>query len=173
MRTFVAAWPSRQVVDALRRVRRPERPGVRWTTAPQWHVTLRFLGDVEPARIDPLASALAEAVTGLAPVQVELARRARRYGAAAVGVPVVGLEGVAAAVASVSGGRPERRFSGHLTIARTRGRVPRSATALVLPALRWTVEELTMVRSHLEPAGARYEVLRRVPLSGDSAPVPA
>ncbi len=47
MRLFVAVWPSAAVVDELRGLERPARPGVRWTTADQWHVTLRFLGEME------------------------------------------------------------------------------------------------------------------------------
>ena len=47
MRLFVAVRPNEAVLDAVAGLARPERPGVRWTTQPQWHVTLRFLGGVD------------------------------------------------------------------------------------------------------------------------------
>ena len=59
MRLFVAAWPPADVVEALRGLDRPVVTGMRWTTADQWHVTLRFLGDVDdPA---PVVAALTAA----------------------------------------------------------------------------------------------------------------
>ena len=51
VRLFVAVWPPESVVEMLLGLDRPEGPELRWTTEPQWHVTLRFLGEVEtPAR---------------------------------------------------------------------------------------------------------------------------
>ena len=48
-RLFVAVWPPPEVLDVLAALPRTERPGVRWTTRDQWHVTLRFLGMADPA----------------------------------------------------------------------------------------------------------------------------
>ena len=47
VRLFVAVWPPESVVEMLLGLDRPEGPDLRWTTEPQWHVTLRFLGDVD------------------------------------------------------------------------------------------------------------------------------
>ena len=60
MRLFVAVWPPADVIDGLRGLERPSVDGVRWTTPDQWHVTLRFLGEL------PSASALSAALHGTA-----------------------------------------------------------------------------------------------------------
>ena len=49
-RMFIAAWPPSAVLDALDALPRRDVAGVRWTTREQWHVTLRYLGDVDPDR---------------------------------------------------------------------------------------------------------------------------
>jgi 2'-5' RNA ligase len=167
MRLFVAAWPSRPVLGALRRLQRPELAAVRWTTEAQWHITLRFLGEVEDP--EPVAEALTAGLRRVAPADVVADRRARRYGPSAVGVPVRGLEAIAAAVAAATAawGQIETRpFRGHLTLARRRGRVPAATLSVGLPVLRWHADEVCLVRSHLGAAGARYETMRAVVLTG-------
>jgi 2'-5' RNA ligase len=121
-------------------------------------VTLRFLGDVDD--VAPITAELERRLAGAAPATAVTARRARRFGASAIGVPVAGLDELAGAV----GGR--QPFKGHLTLARCRGQVPSAAMATGLPVLEWPVGEVALVRSHLDRAGARYETLRVFPLSG-------
>ena len=167
MRLFVATWPSRSAVGALRRLKRPDLAGVRWTTEQQWHVTLRFLGDVVDP--EPIAEALTAGLRGVARADVVADRRARRFGPSTVGVPVHGIEAIAAAVASATAqwGKAETRpFRGHLTLARCRGRVPASTLSIGLPALQWQADEVCLVRSHLRPSGAAYETLETISLAG-------
>jgi 2'-5' RNA ligase len=52
VRLFVAVWPPNDVVDVLADLPRPDVAGVRWTTQGQWHVTLRFLGQVAADDVD-------------------------------------------------------------------------------------------------------------------------
>ena len=46
MRLFVAVVPPADAVAALGRLQHPEHPAIRWSPPSQWHVTLRFLGEV-------------------------------------------------------------------------------------------------------------------------------
>jgi 2'-5' RNA ligase len=164
-RLFVAVWPSRHVIGSLRRLPRLDHPQVRWTTERQWHVTLRFHGDVDDPT--PVGDALEAGLVAVAPAVATAERRARRYGPGALGVPVHGLDELATAVEAATarwGTARGRPFRGHLTLARCRGRVPAAAMATGLPALRWDVDEVALVRSHLDRAGARYETLRVVGL---------
>lgn len=168
MRLFVAVWPPPAVVATLAALPRPEVDGVRWTTADQWHVTLRFLGEV--ADPGPVTEALAAAVGGVRTVEATLGPSLRRLGRGVLCVPVAGLEPLAAAVveATRSLGDPveDRPFRGHVTLARTRGRqrMP-GALAGGAAAGRWPVDEVTLVRSRLSAGPARYEVVERVPTS--------
>lgn len=165
VRLFVAVWPSAEVVATLRGLPRPVVPKLRWTTEDQWHVTLRFLGDVpeEAGR-----AVLAEVRFGSRPRAV-MGPEVGRSGDQLVHVPVAGLEALAAAVeeAAVAVGGPPaaRRFWGHLTLGRANRRradLRRLAGTPVDGA--WDVGEVTLVASALHPQGARYSVVARVPL---------
>lgn len=170
-RLFVAVWPPDDLVRWLRSMDRPERPGLRWTTEDQWHVTVRFLGDVPDESVGAVAGGLGEMVGRLGPVPVRALAgpRPRGLGGRVWVLPVAGLDGLAAAVVTATSGvvpmeEPPRPFRGHLTLARTRR--PGSLSGLPAPAVesRWDVRELTLVRSELRPTGARYEVVERWPL---------
>lgn len=161
-RLFVAVWPPPEVlalVDALPRV---QRPGVRWTTREQWHVTLRFLGTCEvKAAVDALAGVRASATTAV------LGTRVERLGRGVLMLAVDGLDAIAAEVnrATAGVGRPpeNRPFRGHLTLARLRG-TGAGALADQVVGASWVVSDVTLVQSHLHPRGAHYETLLSVPL---------
>jgi 2'-5' RNA ligase len=168
MRLFVAVWPPEDVLDAVAALPRPAVVGVRWTRRDQWHVTLRFLGEVEEAALADLAVAIG--AVGLPSVRATLGPAVERLNPRIVSVPVAGLDGVGAAVIEATAGfgkPPERRpFRGHLTLARLQGvRKWELADALGAPIDEsWTVDALHVVRSHLSPKGARYETVAEVPL---------
>jgi 2'-5' RNA ligase len=156
-RLFVAAWPPEEVLDLLAALPRPEEAGVRWTRRDQWHVTLRFLGRADPdvagVALAGVRSPVAEAVLG--PLTARLGR-------SVVVAPVAGLDALAEAVVASTAavGEPPdpRPFTGHVTLARLRGRPACGVTGFRCSA-RFTVREVLLVRSHLHQEGARYEVL--------------
>lgn len=174
VRLFVAVWPSPEVVALLHSLPRPaSRPGadlIRWTGPEQWHVTLRFLGEVSDAVVGEVEAVLAQVAARLAPALAVLGPATACFGNSVLMVPVSGLERLAAATAEATatfGSDPgERRpFVGHLTLARSRRRRlgPLAGQAL---AASWTAYDLTLVRSTTSPTGARYDVLARFTLSG-------
>jgi len=146
---------------------RPALDGVRWTSPDQWHVTLRFLGEL------PDASALSAALHGvvLPAAAAVMGLAAERPSASLLWLPVAGLDALAAVVIGATGslGQPaERGFRGHLTLARARPRAPRSLLRGLPPlelAARWEVGEVTVVRSTTGGAGSRYDVVERFPAS--------
>ena len=156
-RLFVAASPSAQVCELLTALPRPEVAGVRYTTREQWHVTLRFLGEVSRREAADafarVAFAAAEAVVG---------PTVARLGKAVVIAPVHGLDAVAAAVSIAMDGvgdPPDYEvFTGHLTLARLKARVRPPMLGAPIDA-RFAVREIHLVRSHLSAQGARYETL--------------
>jgi 2'-5' RNA ligase len=158
MRLFVAVWPPPEVVARLGELRRRDRDGVRWTTADQWHVTLRFLGEVDDSA--PVIDALVRAQ--LTPAEARLGPASESFGRHVVAVPVAGLDdlarGVIAATAAFGKPPPDRDYHGHITLARLRLGNPRSLAGAPIEA-RWAVEDVRLVRSHLHPDGARYEDL--------------
>jgi RNA 2',3'-cyclic 3'-phosphodiesterase len=170
-RCFVAVWPSPDVVTALAALPRPAKEGLRWTTESQWHVTLRFFGDLAPAEVTSATAALSVAATSLAELPTAQGGPGTRFlGPGLVVWPVDGLgaaaEVVERATALIGQPVPERRFFGHVTIARGRGGADlRSARHLLTPlAMSWTVNSLSLVQSELHPDGARYRDLDRFPV---------
>lgn len=172
MRLFVAVRPDDAVVDQLAALERPLVDGVRWTTRDQWHITMRFFGEVEDAA--GIEVALRDGAARSHVARAELGLDVQRVGNM-LWAPVAGLDEVAASVisATASFGAPpdDRRFRGHITLARHRSRkkgsVLRAAQGQPLSG-SWDVHEVELVRSHLGRGGSRYEAVARVPLGSDS-----
>ncbi len=155
------------------------------------HVTLRFLGEVDPARVPVLASALGPALADLAPVAVAMAGGgafpdARRPRVLWVGLQDGGgLARIAARIEEVLGGLgfppPDHPFRAHLTLARirseARGAGPHPACAreaahrLSETGLlgRFMAQEVTLFASELAPSGAIHTPLASFPLEGGPA----
>ncbi|MFP5256460.1 MAG: RNA 2',3'-cyclic phosphodiesterase [Acidimicrobiia bacterium] len=173
MRLFVGLWPPPPVLDAVARLRHPDHAGLRWTTREQWHVTLRFLGEVDAHDLPALTQQLEEGLAGHPAVEVTLGPAVEWLGGRRQGVlvvPTTGAAGLSKAVVegtSGFGGPPEPRpFRGHLTLARVRRGHPAPAgLAGELIRATWRAEGVAVVRSHLEPSGARYETMAEVALA--------
>ena len=165
-RLFVAVALPEEALDLVGALARPDVEGLRWTSREQWHVTLRFLGSVED--VDGVRDALAG--VAVARGDAVLGPEIGRFGQRVLHIPVAGLDDVAAAVveATAAIGRPpeDRPFSGHVTLARARGkrRVDLRPLTGVSITATWPVEDITLFESRLHPKGARYEVVDRFPL---------
>lgn len=177
----VARRAAADLAAALR-----EGPGgdaVRWVRPEALHVTLRFLGDIDPAEVARLARCVGEQ---LAPLEVfdlslgsvQLFPSARRPRVVALQVaPPAPLERLAAAVERgvVAAGLPaeERPFRAHLTLGRVRRgeRAPATRGLAAPEGTACQVAETVLFRSDLGPAGARYTPLERLELGGGGAPL--
>ena len=176
MRLFVAVWPPPPVVDVLAALERPAAAGVRWTDPAQWHVTLRFLGDVAEDSVPDVVAALADVAARLAPAEAVLGSALAAFGPSVLYAPVDGLAAWADPLgAGRASGRsvaaratePGTAFVGHVTVARgRRGRGPQRGdvrplvgTALPAGPRTWVADSFALVRSHLGHDGARYETL--------------
>jgi RNA 2',3'-cyclic 3'-phosphodiesterase len=155
-RLFVAVWPPDDVLDQLRSLPRPDTPSVRWSTEDQWHVTLRFLGNVDD--VDEVRDALATIELPAADVRVGPATK--RLGNGILMLPVHGVDDLAHEVLRVTDEivpAVERHFTGHLTVARarSRGAIPKSLEGSPFDA-SWTAPSFALVRSQTKPSGAVY-----------------
>jgi len=166
VRCFVAVWPTPDVADAIASLPRPAVDGLRWSSKEQWHVTLRFFGEIGREDVQAATKALRSVAREVEqPVTATGGPSTRFLGPALVIWPVDGLAGAASAVQRATDviGQPlfERKFLGHITLARGhRGTNLRSSVHLLAPLDRsWPVTSLTLVQSVLRPEGARYRVL--------------
>jgi RNA 2',3'-cyclic 3'-phosphodiesterase len=169
VRLFVAADLPVTVRRLLSALPHPARPGLRWTTPAQWHVTLRFLGEVDEPE------AVAEAL-GVIPSTLESDRVEAVLGPASawfarnwvLQIPISGVEALAGVVLEATsrwGPSEEPAFAGHVTLARFRGPGSPPANLAGMPLnARFDVPEVVLYRSSPRPGGSAYEALWRVPV---------
>ncbi len=165
-RLFVAVWPPDEVVEHLRSLRRKDQRGIRFVPPENWHMTLRFLGEADEREV---VAALDEFDRGDPPPPVaRLGPAVDVMGGRALVIPVAGLDELARSVERATkhlGEPPRKRFVGHLTLARC-ARGARMPEVLGAPfADEFTVAEIALVQSRLEPTGARYETVASWPAS--------
>jgi len=169
------------IVEATRELR-DTLDGVRWVPEEQLHLTLRFLGDVEAARVDGVAEALRRGVGDRAPFALELSGAGRFPSRGEPRVLWLGvtrppaLRAVHAAVeqslATVGLEGDGRPFRPHVTLGRVRrGRRLSPSLSGVLDRVSFAaacpIKSFSLMRSSLSPAGAKHEVVAVVPLAGD------
>ncbi len=157
---------------------------VRWVRPEGIHLTLKFIGEVEPERLPAIREQLGQAVTEQPGIRLSLARvgsfkdrRAPRVVWAGVqDEPQQSLlklaESIETWLAAAGVPRERRGFRPHLTL----GRLPEAisdaqrehaaavTTAVELPELApFTAERVSLMQSFLGPSGARYERLDHWP----------
>jgi len=166
-------------IERLRGVTR----GVAWVPPDNLHVTLKFLGEVEEARLGRVAEALqgpvaAAAPFGLAvegvgafpsPARPRVVWAGTPGGAEELGALARRVEAALAPLGFAPEGRP---FAGHVTLGRVREPRRDGALAAAMAASAGRaygtvrVEWVSLMRSDLGPGGARYSELRRLLLLG-------
>lgn len=145
---------------------------MRWTDPAGWHLTLLFVGLVEPGRVSELVSLVDEVAATIAPYPVRAEQgggRLQRSDGTAWLELTLGADALIEAATRLASAcpagiadEPLRTRSAHLTLARRTDRT--LIDAFVSQAhgplgVGWHVDRLQLVRSHLEPAGARYETV--------------
>jgi len=164
-------------IDALRAG--PGGDRIRWARPETLHVTLRFLGDIDPARVPALGSALRAEVevetAGLRPFALEFGElgafpslRRPQVLFFQVG-PQQPLEALASAVEraveQAGFAAANSRFRPHLTLGRARRGKNAAVTAPVTPpGDSRAVDEIVIFRSRLERSGAQHTPLDRIAL---------
>jgi 2'-5' RNA ligase len=196
LRLFVACELPDEARKALAATERllQERgaDGLRWVRPEGIHLTLKFLGEVPARRLEAIERVLARAVREPFRFSVQMAKVGSFGGSTGLRVVWVGLEGeveglarlaarVDAALEPLGFSRERRSFAAHLTLARVKeGASPQDRRRLFelvrslelppLPAL--TLDVVSLMRSTLEPGGARYQCLARFPVPSSAGPEP-
>ena len=195
IRSFVAIELSDQARQALADLQenlKAQVPpkAVRWTRPESIHLTLQFLGDVAPGKVEAIAEALRGVGAGQAPFTIQLKElgvfpnpgrpRVVWVGVAEPSGALVALQkGVTQALEPL-GFEPEKRpYSPHLTIGRADRRAARQDLAEVGELVTRTevgtlgqvrVEHVVLMKSDLQPGGAVYTPLAVIPLARTPGP---
>lgn len=184
MRLFVAInLPDalREEIHAAVAPLREDGVPARWAAASDYHVTMKFIGEVRPDDRDPMEEMLRRCVSGYRPVEVALEEvgafpSLRRPSVIWLGVtPTPQLRALKHdlehAYARLGIERETRAFRPHVTL----GRVDEDADAGDFRDLEglardirveaeFTASHLDLMRSRLRPEGPEYSVEAQVPL---------
>lgn len=186
MRTFIALEPPadlRAAIGELSGALDDLMPGMKWVKAANIHLTLRFLGEIETARLEDASVAVAGAAaaissfdlrpTGLGHFGSPRKPRVVWLGLAHIDNLTELAAGIEERLEESGFGRADKPFSAHLTLARA-GRRPgpppdwertRAAASPDWPA--WTVSEVCVIKSTLTPRGPIYDIISRHELSAN------
>ncbi len=164
------------VLEELRRLGRAVRP----VACEEWHVTLKFLGDVPAADVAALAASLRAAVSPVGRAHCTLKGLGvfptlQRPSVVWAGLSDAGVLNelaarVETACESMGFARDTRPFHPHLTLARIKSRPPEALSALLHRHEQtnfgaWDVTSVVLFESRLERAGAKYLPLATWPLA--------
>jgi RNA 2',3'-cyclic 3'-phosphodiesterase len=186
-RLFVAVEVPEPLKDRIEQAQRKLRgivpkATIRWTPREQFHLTLKFLGDVETQRVESLSEKLRTACQDFKSLPVRATRiglfpKPSRPRVIWVGVEdpreqLQALHGrIDEAVSGYAVPEPPRPFVGHVTLGRIQliGRAEAVALAAAATAHsdevfgEWTLREVILFRSELTPQGAVHSVQATVP----------
>jgi 2'-5' RNA ligase len=183
LRSFVALPLPPDVLEALGAVcaalrEQPWQDRVRWVPEANLHVTLQFLGSLDPDRRPGVEAAIDALARESRPFDCRV-RELRAFpsrGRARVLVAALAddealrslAEGLGAALAQQGFAPEARRFRPHVTLGRVRRPPLREAGAalrtLDFAPVDFTARELVLFASELHTDGARYTPLARFPL---------
>jgi 2'-5' RNA ligase len=169
-RLFVALWPAASVAQRLEQFTAAlsDECGGRRIVQQNQHITVVFLGSVTADRVAEVQGAMRAAAGRVFELQLDAVEYRRRGGmlwARATQVPDeldTLVRKLRTRLSELGFSIEDRAFVPHITLLRD----ARKPAELHTLQARWRVDELTLVRSHLDSGGARYEVVHRVPLSG-------
>ena len=188
MRAFIALDISHAardaLADAIKRLAGQDASQVRWVRPESIHLTLKFLGEVDPSQVGALLEAMGRGAEATAPLHLGLAGvgsfPSTGPGTGSPRVVWMGLKGdlhalgrlqeaVDREVCALGGFAPEGRpFRPHLTLGRVREQASSEERRRLGQMLSeaapgsevwWTVQEVSLVQSTLTPSGAIYKVL--------------
>jgi RNA 2',3'-cyclic 3'-phosphodiesterase len=166
---------------------------VRWARREQFHLTLKFLGNVEAQRLDDLYAPLCRTCAAFPALQFRAERigffpDARHPRVVWVGVrDQAGLlarlhQDVEGAVKEFTRQKAEGYFAGHVTLGRCKS-IKRAWAEVLAQAARgmsdrvfgeWTADRVEVVHSDLSSRGSSYTTLTVIPLASKSGqPVPS
>lgn len=184
IRAFIAISLPPPILEPLRKFQTQLRAkidsnAVRWTTEDQWHLTLKFLGNVDPAQLPNLINRVRSTTRDISPFTLSLetlggfpSLRRPRVIWIGLGGELEPLKQLQSAIdrqtTGIGSHSEERHFKPHLTLGRVRD--PRNQRPLVatgeaidstpVPSWPdWPVHELHLFQSKLSPQGAVYSVI--------------
>lgn len=183
-RSFFAVELSREIAEGVRRVQnglRERLAGVSWARPEGIHLTLKFLGEVDPDRIAGIASKAEACIKAIRPFTIGVKGCGGFPNARNPRVIWIGVENpggllkdlqvrLEQGMEEMGFAREGRGYTPHLTIGRLRPGKGKGGVAQALEAMKdcdlgsMEVREVCLFRSLLKPTGAEYSKLKVIQL---------
>ena len=173
LRLFIAAFLPEETKDALSHHVESLRGflrGVRWEPREKFHVTLRFLGDVDESRLAGISTDIGSMVCGSGHVESGFGDLRLFPGSRKPRVLALDLmkterfqllfDKVQRAVLQNGFEMEKRKFIPHVTIGRIKGSFEGIEKIPRLDKTEFSITEIGLVRSELGPRGSRYTNLK-------------
>jgi RNA 2',3'-cyclic 3'-phosphodiesterase len=186
LRLFIAVPSPPEVRDAIalaqRELQNANLSGAKWVQPENVHLTLKFLGDVDTARVPDLKHALHGACEGISSFDLQLGAPGCFPNVRRPRVLWLGVEGdltalknlqtrIAQAAAPFQSQRDDKPFAPHLTLARFK-ETPRDALSAMeqfhASAVEWRADTIELISSTLAPHGPRYQTIALYELENKS-----
>ena len=145
-----------------------------WVAQPNYHVTVRFLGDIDPMATVALRDAAVDAARDGARFDLVLNRVGAFPDADRARVLWVGgetpnrfrrlVDGLNRRLEGLGYPAERRRAQAHVTVARIKDHPKPVALPTGVPTIRVPVQEIVLMESRLTQRGAIYDALFRVPI---------
>ena len=185
IRSFIAIeLPAevRSVLDNVQQGLKALGLKAKWVRPANIHLTLKFLGNIEPAAVDDIGRAMADAAGDCAPFTLTVGgigffpglKRARVIWSGLGGETgtLLDLQGTLAdRLATLGFAKEKRPFKAHLTLGRFRQAVNPNIAARAMAEyadsgnLKFSADRIILFRSDLKPTGAVYSHLRQTALT--------
>ena len=173
LRLFIAAFLPEEAKDALFRYVRSFRSfprNVRWEPKERFHVTLRFLGDVDESRLADISTDIGSMICGSGCVETGFGDLRLFPGSRNPRVLALGLvkseefqflfDRVQRAVLQNGFEMEKRKFVPHVTIGRIRGNFEGIGKIPRPDETEFSIARVGLVRSQLGPRGSRYTSIK-------------
>jgi 2'-5' RNA ligase len=185
IRAFIAFELPAAVIsllDNLQQGLKSLRLNARWVRPQNIHLTLKFLGNIDPGDIGIIGGAMADAVGDCAPLTLSVGGLGFFPGIKRPRVVWVGLGGEITALqnlqrnlddrlAGVGFAKEKKSFTGHLTLGRFKGASNRETIRQIMSdysdvaGADFTANRIILFKSDLQPSGAVYTRLKQAELT--------
>ena len=175
------------LLEAIQNLNSQIPKGVRWLDSRAMHLTLKFLGNVDPGMISGVLDSMSLSAEPVAPFRLGLSGLGMFPNEKRPRVLWAGVQGdldalmelqqrVEAAMHSLGFAMEARPFSPHLTLGRVIDKISGSLQLQIGGAVSsatlgnddlWLVNEVHLVRTFLAPGGASYSTLGSAPLGSN------
>ncbi|MGA7161526.1 MAG: RNA 2',3'-cyclic phosphodiesterase [Bacteroidota bacterium] len=182
-RTFIGIFPPPHIQSAIAEIQSPlkiDAPIIRWEAQKKFHVTMKFLGDVQPEQLNRLLPLLIQEGQSMNQFTITLANIGffpATHSPKVVWIGSLGDENVPLSSCfshvdsmCIAAGfkKEERQFHPHITLGRVKGKISENLIKKIenttFEPLQFLCTELLIMKSDLSPSGSAYSQLSNIPL---------